>query len=77
MLVDVAINVFCKNHVKVFEFYRELLAVPEMLEHASPIYRGLQLPGVSLGFRASQAYQVVLEDPEGHVFRLNHYLSTD
>jgi hypothetical protein len=129
LLVDLAINVFCRDHNRLFEFYRALLDAPEMLEHASPIYRGLQLPGVSLGFHDEKAYelldvsdlksekpsaghyptfnldsklsvdqrtslavstgatirkepymtyykayQVVLLDPEGNLFRLNHYL---
>jgi catechol 2,3-dioxygenase-like lactoylglutathione lyase family enzyme len=129
VLVDCAINVFCKDHNKLFEFYRDLLLAPEMVDHASPIYRGLQLPGLSLGFHDAKAYellevadlkperpgaghyptfnldstqavdeglqralalgaqlrkgpyetyykayQVVLQDPEGHLFRLNHYL---
>jgi Glyoxalase-like domain len=129
LLVDVAINVFCRDHVRLFEFYRALLEAPEMEEHASPIYRGLQLPGISLGFHDQKAYelleipdlkpekpssghyptfnldsktsvdqltslavsqgaiirkapyltyykayQVVLLDPEGNLFRLNHYL---
>jgi Glyoxalase-like domain len=129
LLVDVAINVFCRDHVRLFEFYRALLDAPEMVEHASPIYRGLQLSGISLGFHDQKAYelleisdlkpnkasvghyptfnfdtklfvdqqtslavslgaeirkgpyltyynayQVVLLDPEGNVFRLNHYL---
>lgn len=130
MLVDLAINLFCRDHVRTFEFYRALLGAPEMTEHASPIYRGLQLPGCSLGFHAEaayalldleehrsagpspghyptfnldstqavdealqrafalgatlkkgpfrtyyNAYQVVLLDPEGAVFRLNLYMS--
>jgi catechol 2,3-dioxygenase-like lactoylglutathione lyase family enzyme len=129
LLVDLAINVFCRDHVRLFEFYRTLLEAPEMVAHASPIYRGLQLPGVSLGFHDEKAYellevsdlkpekpsaghyptfnldskaavdqrtsvalslganvrkepyltyynayQVVLLDPEGNLFRLNHYL---
>jgi Glyoxalase-like domain len=129
LLVDVAINVFCRDHVRLFEFYRALLEALEMQEHASPIYRGLQLPGISLGFHDEKAYellgigdlkpekptaghyptfnldsklsvdqrtalavslgatirkapyltyynayQVVLLDPEGNLFRLNHYL---
>jgi catechol 2,3-dioxygenase-like lactoylglutathione lyase family enzyme len=129
MLVDLAVNLFCHDHERVFGFYRDLLEAPEMSEHASPIYRGLKLPGVSLGFHAQEAYtlldlvdystgqpstghyptfnvdsvetvdaltrraielgatvrkgpyttyynayQVVLLDPEGNVFRLNHYL---
>jgi hypothetical protein len=129
LLVDVAINVFCRDHVRLFDFYRMLLDAPEMIEHASPIYRGLQLSGISLGFHDTKAYallevsdlkpdkpsaghyptfnldskqsvdertalatslgatirkapyityykayQVVLLDPEGNLFRLNHYL---
>jgi hypothetical protein len=129
LLVDLALNVFCHDHVRLFEFYRRLLDAPEMVEHASPIYRGLRLPGISLGFHAQaayelleisdlkpdkpsaghyptfnfdskkavdeatelaanlgaairkppyqtyyNAYQVVLLDLEGNVFRLNHYL---
>jgi catechol 2,3-dioxygenase-like lactoylglutathione lyase family enzyme len=129
LLVDVAVNLFCKDHLRVFEFYRALLEAPEIVEHASPIYRGLQLLGVSFGFHDEKAYellevsdlkpsqpsaghyptfnldstqavdqltafavaigakvrkrpyltyykayQVVLLDPEGNLFRLNHYL---
>ncbi len=59
MLIDIAINLFCKDHVRTFEFYQSLLGAPEMLEHASPIYRGLQLVGVSLGFHASEAYALL------------------
>ena len=59
MLTDMAINLFCTDHVRMFEFYRTLLDAPEMLEHASPIYRGLQLPGVSLGFHAQAAYDLL------------------
>lgn len=59
MLVDVAINVFCRDHLRIFEFYRVLLDAPEMTEHASPIYRGLQLPGVSLGFHDEKAYELL------------------
>lgn len=129
MLVDIAINLFCRDHEKLFGFYRDLLEAPEMAEHASPIYRGLLLPGFTLGFHAQEAYalldvtdyrpprpyaghyptfnlksvaaldtklklalelgasirkapyttyynayQAVLLDPEGHMFRLNYYL---
>jgi hypothetical protein len=59
LLVDVAINVFCRDHLRLFEFYRALLDAPEMLEHASPIYRGLQLPGISLGFHDEKAYELL------------------
>ena len=130
MLVSIAVNLFCKDHNKQFEFYQQLCGAPEMLEHASPIYRGLQLSGITLGFHAQDAYallgaealrfespsaghyptfnlasnvdldawlaralnlgalvlkppymtyynayQVVLTDPEGNLFRLNCYQS--
>ena len=74
MLVDLAINLFCKDHVRTFEFYRALLAAPEMTEHASPIYRGLQLPGCSLGFHAQDAYALLdLEDLRGAGPAPGHY----
>lgn len=74
MLIDLAINLFCKDHVRTFEFYRALLGAPEMTEHASPIYRGLQLPGCSLGFHAQDAYALLdLEDHRGAVPSPGHY----
>jgi hypothetical protein len=86
LLVDVAINVFCRDHVRLFEFYRALLEAPEMVEHASPIYRGLQLPGISLGFHDQKAYELLEiadlkpEKPSaGHypTFNLDSKLSVD
>ena len=74
MLTDVAINLFCKDHVRTFEFYRSLLGAPEMIEHTSTMYRGLQLPGYSLGFHAVEAYALLdLSDYRGATPSVRHY----
>lgn len=57
-----------------FEFYRALLGAAEILEQASPIYRGLKLPGISLGFHAPEAYELLdLADFRGSTPSAGHY----
>jgi len=74
MLTDLAVNLFFRDHVRTFEFYRSLLGAPEMVEHASLIYRGLQLPGCSLGFHASEAYALLdLADYRSPTPSAGHY----
>jgi hypothetical protein len=76
LLVDIAVNVFCRDHVRLFEFYQNLLKVPEMIEHRSPIYRGLLLDGVTLGFHSEQAYQLLaVEDLKPVKPSAGHYLT--
>jgi predicted enzyme related to lactoylglutathione lyase len=53
-------NIFAKDIDALSRFYSELLGLPLMPEHASPIYRCLDAgAGFELGFNADQAYDLL------------------
>jgi predicted enzyme related to lactoylglutathione lyase len=52
-------NLFCRDIDAQFNFYRELLKLPEAAASHSPIYRALETPDFQFGFNAWAAYALL------------------
>ena len=62
------VSIFCRDHVRLADWYRSAFGWPEIDAVRSPIFRALDAGSVALGFHHDDAYDLLgLDDERGAV----------